>query len=106
MYFYCLVSLQPPGKRQAYLLRVCSALELSKVAVGVNSPQEDWFELIHSSIGKEQGGVIVGDHAAGGHLGVALGLEELYEGCSDPVTCKWCCTILLILTLSYATCVE
>ena len=63
-----------------HLLCVCRTFQPCKVAVGVDCPQKDGFELIHSGIGKQQGGVIVGDHTTGGHLCVPFCLEELNEG--------------------------
>ena len=69
------------------LLCVRGAFQPCKVAVGVDSPQENGLELVHAGVGKQQGGVIVGDHTAGWHLCVALGLEEFDEGCSHSVAC-------------------
>lgn len=83
--------------RIQYLLRVSSALELGKVAVWVHGAQKDWFELVHSGIGKQQSGIIVGHNAAGGHLGVALGLKELNESCPYSVPCSIVCIRLYVV---------
>lgn len=69
-----------------HLLCVCGTFQPCKVAVGVNGTQKDGLELVHSSIGKQQGGVIVGNHTAGWHLGVTFRLEELNESCTYSVT--------------------
>ena len=42
-----------PAKLQ-YLLRVCGALQLSKVRRWVNGTQEDGLELVHARICKEE----------------------------------------------------
>lgn len=62
-----------------HLLCVGGTFEPCKVAVGVNCPQKDGLKLIHSGIGKQQGGVIVGNNTAGWHLCVPLCLEEFNE---------------------------
>ena len=64
----------------AHLLGVTGAAQLGEVAVGVHGAQEDGLELVHASIGKQKGGVIVGNHAAGGHL--RRGAVRLVSWCS------------------------
>lgn len=69
-----------------HLLCVSGTFQPCKVAVGVNGPQKDGLELVHSSIGKQQGGVIVGNHTARWHLCVTFCLEELNERRTYSVT--------------------
>jgi hypothetical protein len=47
------------------LLRVDSSAKLAKVRVLVNRSKKDGFVLIHSSIGEQEGGVIVGYDGGG-----------------------------------------
>ena len=70
-----------------HLLSVSGTFELGKIAVGIDRTQKDWFELVHSSIGKQQGWVIVRDYTTGGHVCVTLCLEELNESCPHSVAC-------------------
>ena len=42
------------------LLAVACTLEFAHVAVGVDCAQEHWLELVHASIGEQQGGVVQG----------------------------------------------
>mmetsp|Transcript_30269 Transcript_30269/g.72793 ORF Transcript_30269/g.72793 Transcript_30269/m.72793 type:complete len:231 (+) Transcript_30269:2460-3152(+) len=66
------------------LLRVGGALEGSERALRVDSAHEDRFELIHSGIGEEKGGVVKRNNTGGRPVRVAtcsalllLSLEEL-----------------------------
>ena len=45
--------------------------------------EEYVLELVHARIGKQQGGVVARHQAAGGHNGVAFGLEEFEEALAD-----------------------
>ena len=62
-----------------HLLCVSGTFQPCEVAVGIDSPQKNGLELVHAGVGKQQGGVVVGNHTAGWHLCVPLSLEEFNE---------------------------
>ena len=68
------------------LLAVAGARQGGQGAVGVSSAQEDGLELVHASVGEQQGRVVVGNHGAGLHEGVGLLLEEIHECAADAVS--------------------
>lgn len=47
------------------LLAVGHALQRRKRSTGVDGASEDWLELVHASVGKQQRGVIVRHHWGG-----------------------------------------
>ena len=49
------------AKGSRYLLRVCSALQLSKVGAGINGTKKNRLVLVHASIGEQKGRVRQGD---------------------------------------------
>jgi hypothetical protein len=45
--------------------------------------QEDGLELVHASIGEQEGGIVVGDDGRAGHNRVLVLLKVLEEGLPD-----------------------
>ena len=69
------------SSRTNTFLRIDCTLQSRHFQGGVASSQKERFVLIHTRIGKEEGGIIVGDARGGFPVGVAvLFFEELDEG--------------------------
>lgn len=69
------------------LLRVGRPLKLGQRTRGIGLAQEDGLELIHTGVGKEEGGVGQGNRGTGRDHGVRSGFggEVIHKGRSDLV---------------------
>jgi len=49
-------------KTKTNLLRISSTLQAGKCLCGANCSQEDWLELVHTSICEEESSIVMWDY--------------------------------------------